>query len=504
MRRTIANYRTTVETLKMEKQTLIDLQEGGEGKQKSLIASSQKALAKAAQMVADAAALRKREAKAVMDKIDQQIYRQLSTRLETLLPHSAVGAEVAAIKGELLTAKVVSKASQSLAAITTSFTRSIRPPIPSEQKTAIGIVAVSDQVKAEVATMFHQTEYALDIVNVSSGLIRYLAAGQWPDLLSPEVSSELGALLSHSMLDLDLVLGNVLQSMKEEGALIAEQSNIERLRQATKNTFHQLETDLDREEGPLVPTDWNPPGLNLLKEVSLSKFSCMGAAAMLSSVINAEDSTEAASLNEIYNKVEQCGVQASSACLRFSNMNITGESMVSNFANLVSSVTKDSSLLLQSVQEVIIAGGDVNTCEAAVDSALRSLTQLSAALRAANLNPTEEGSFHPLSPEADDVWDRLSALFKTVREIDGDGEDVNYLIRSRQIESSLTTAVENEPKLHNAESKIANLEKVRLQNDIGSVFYKSYSLQAQSFRTYPPGLRSLPCKMLVCRNLNEC
>ena len=274
----------------MEKQTLIALQEGGEGKNKSLLASSQKALARAAHLVADAAALRKREAKAVMDKIDHQIYRHLSTRMESLLPQAAVGSEVAAIKGELLTAKVVNKASQSLAAITASFGDSIRPPIPSELKDESGNVTVSDEVKTEVATMFHQTEYALDIVHVSSSLIRFLAAGQWPDLLSPEVSSELGALLSHSMLDLDLVLGNVLQSMKEEGALIPEQSNIERLRQATRNTMQQLETDMEREEGALVPPDWNPPGLNLLKEVSLAKFSCMGAAAMMSSVINAEDS----------------------------------------------------------------------------------------------------------------------------------------------------------------------------------------------------------------------
>lgn len=452
----------------MEKQTLIDLQQGGEGQQKSLLASSQKALAKAAQLVADAAALRKREAKAVMDKIDHQIYRHLSTRLELLLPQAAVGAEVAAIKGELLTAKVVNKASQSLAAIATSFGGSIRPPIPSERKDEGGSFSLSDEVKAEVATMFHQTEYALDIVNVSSGLIRFLAAGQWPDLLGPEASSELGALLSHSMLDLDLVLGNVLQSMKEEGALIPEQSNIERLRQATKNTMHHLETDIEREDGSLVPTDWNPPGLNLLKEVSLSKFSCMGAAAMLSSAINAEDSTDAASLNELYNKVEQCGAQASAACLRFVNMDVKSETMISNLTELVSCVNRDSSLLLQSMKELILADGDVKACEMSVDSALRSLTQLSAALRTANLNPNEDGSFHPLSPEADDVWDRLSNIVKTVREVDGDSEDINYLLRSRQIEHALTTAVENEPKLANAESKIAILEKVSLRNQYDS------------------------------------
>lgn len=488
----------------MEKQTLVDLQEGGEGKHKSLLASSQKALAKAAQLVADAAALRKREAKAVMDKIDHQIYRHLSTRLESLLPQAAVGTEVAAIKGELLTAKVVNKASQSLAAITASFGGSIRPPIPSERNDASGSFAVSDEVKAEVATMFHQTEYALDIVNVSSSLIRFLAAGQWPDLLSPEVSSELGSLLSHSMLDLDLVMGNVLQSMKEEGSLISEQSNIERLRQATKNTMHQIETDLEREEGSLVPTDWNPPGLNMLKEVSLSKFSCMGAAAMLSSVINAEDSTEATSMNEVYNKVEQCGVQASSACLRFANMNITSESTVSDLAALVSTVSRGSSLLLQSVQNVILADGDVKTCEASADSALRSLTQLLAALRAANLNPTEDGSFHPLSPEADDVWDRLSSIFKAAREVDGDGEDINYLIRSRQIENSLTNAVENEPKLESAENKIAILEKVSIGNPTHRVLQNRYSPRILPFRTYLLGPRNLPCKMLVSRNLNGC
>jgi hypothetical protein len=46
------------------------------------------------------------------------------------------------------------------------------------------------------------------------------------------------------------------------------------------------------------------------------------------------------------------------------------------------------------------------------------------------------------------------------RILDGDAEDVNYLICARAIENLLEEVVQNEPKLVIANSKITSLEKV--------------------------------------------
>ncbi len=54
----------------------------------------------------------------------------------------------------------------------------------------------------------------------------------------------------------------------------------------------------------------------------------------------------------------------------------------------------------------------------------------------------------------------MTEIVSQVRGVDGDPEDVNYLMRARAIENQLTEAVENEPKLEEATSRIASLEKV--------------------------------------------
>jgi dynactin 1 len=514
-RRTVGNYRTTVETLKLEKQALLELQQGGEGTRKNIIASSQKALAKAAQLVADGADMRKREARTVMDKIDHQIYRHLSTRLESLLPPPAAAIEVAAIKGELLTSKVVSKAAQSLSAISKSFGSSIRPPIPAEAFTEeYTLIKLSDEAKTEIAVMFHQTEFALDIAGISSHLLRFLAAGQWPDLLSSDASTELGSLLGHSLAELDNAMGHVLVSLKEEGSLTPEQSNIERLRQAARNTIQHLESDLEREDGSLVPTDWVPPGLELMKDISISKFSCMGAAAALSSVVHSSDATVPAPLAQLYSKVEQCSAQASSVGLRMANLDVKNSKLIAELDELASAIKKDSSTLLQNVKDVILAEGDVKSCETSVEATLRSLAKIAAMLRSAHLQQNEEGSHHAFSPEADDTWDRLSGIARALRTIDGDVEDVNYLFRARQVEHHMATAVENEPKLEVAEIKIVTLEKVRLLG-FSVIFPVSYRSNTTFFYFAEPcfplkGDRHAECSPLRTRKSareikrNEC
>lgn len=465
-RRTVGNYRTTVETLKLEKQSLLEIQAGGEGEKHNLIASSQKALAKAAQLVADAAATRKREALAVMDKIDNQTYHHLSARLEMLLPQQSVHVEVAAIKGELLTAKVVSKASQALAAISKSFGDSqlVRPPLPSEQSVGpadFSTFSLPDDTKTDLVAIFHQTEFAQDIANIASNMMRFLVAGQWPDLLPSNVSTELGTLLGHSMAELDSALGTVLTSLKEEGILTPEQSNIDRLRQASRSTLQSLESDLGREDGPIVPPDWNPPGLTVLKEVSVAKFSCKGATAALSVASHALEEKSPVPLNSLYNKLEQCSSQVSALSVRLANVDVKAHDLVTELEPSSEAIRTESSKLLQMVKDLILGDlKDADVCEKQVESVLQHVGKISAILRAASVSASEGEKHHAFSPELSDPWQRVSEVASLMRAIDGDIDDVNYLSRSRQLEQLLSRAVENEPKLEAAESKIATLEKV--------------------------------------------
>ena len=463
LRRTITNYRTTVDTLKVEKQALLELQQGGEGEKSNLIASSQKALAKAAQLVADAAAMRKREAQAVVDKIDSQIYRYLSSRLESLFPQSSVATEVAAIKGELLASKVVNKASQSLAAISKWFSENTLPALLDSTPTAASAdtnLRLSDEMKAAILAMQQQTEFAQEITKASCNVMRFLAAGQWPDEMPPEASADLGSLLGHTLLELDSVLGQVLQSLKEEGRLTPEQANIELLQQTTRNAVQSLETDLHREDGKLLASDWMPPGLKLMNDISLAKFACLGTSGALSMVINdPEQSAVGASIHALFGRVEQCTTQVSSGCLRLANLDIGNTELVAELESLVLSISADSEVLLQTVNDMILSGGELSACEAAVDTTLRNVGKLSAALRSANLNQNDDGSYHTLSPEVDDTWGRLSSMVCSLRAMDGDVDDVNYRSRARKIESRLEIAIENEPKLETAQTKISSLEK---------------------------------------------
>merc|ERR1712194_798645 len=63
------------------------------------------------------------------------------------------------------------------------------------------------------------------------------------------------------------------------------------------------------------------------------------------------------------------------------------------------------------------------------------------------------------SAEFGDSWGGICAIVSGVRSVDGDAEDVNYLMRARAIENQLAEAVQNEPKLVIASAKIACLEK---------------------------------------------
>eukprot|EP00977_Amphora_coffeiformis_P018457 scaffold6506_cov171-Amphora_coffeaeformis.AAC.5 len=463
-RRTVGNYRLTVETLKQEKEALLQVQQGAFGEKSEMMATSQKALARAAQLVTDAANLRKEKAQAAAKAMDHIVYKHLSERLERLAPSTVVAPEVGAMKGELYACKVAGKASQSLAGIAESLTKHIQPALPPDEAVEAGsstaaTLKLSDDARQEVTTMLHQVEMAHVLVTASADLRRFVAGGQWPDLVTPEVSMEIGAILGHSVTELDSMLGGVFRSLKEEGALTPEQSNLGALQQMVNSTIQRISAEVDREDATLIEKTWNPPGWSLLREASMAKFSCLGAAAALS-IVHADGDAQANTLAKLYNRVEQAASQANNICLRLTSLDIQNSNVVSEIEEGVTNWKNCSTGMVESVRTLLLSSeGDLNACSCCVDDALKEMAKLLQILRSAKLNPTDDESFHALSPEVHDPWDRISMLVRSIRAIDGDHEDVNYLIRARDIERHLEQAIDKEPKLEQAEAKVSSLEK---------------------------------------------
>lgn len=468
--RTVANYRTTVATLKQEKQALLDIQQGGEGEKFDLIATSQNALARAAQLVSDAAETRRREAKAAVDSIERQLFKNLSERNDSLLPHGHVSAELSAITGELQASKAISVASKTLHGITSGFAKATRPALPENEGTnvsaAAGSMHLSDELRQKVTNFFYQAEFAQVIIDASSELIRLLAAGQWPGLLSHTESIELGSRLNHPASSIDATLGVVLKCLIEEGALTPEQSNLEAVRRTLQSNVQSLHSDLRlQDDRQLVSVNWKPPALDMMKKASLAKFTSLAMGAALSTVVAEGDQPRSSVVSRIYSKIEQLSSQAIAACQRLSTVEVTDEALVAKLSTQVFDWAEGLPQLASSIRDALLGNLDWKTSEELCEKNLRDLALLSSTLRASKLNPGEEGLVHPFSPESDDSWNGITAVACGVRSLDGDGDDVNFLVRARAVERRLANAIDNESKLETATSRIASLEKVRATSD---------------------------------------
>jgi len=110
-------------------------------------------------------------------------------------------------------------------------------------------------------------------------------------------------------------------------------------------------------------------------------------------------------------------------------------------------------------EEESITGQDVDKFAELLEKVLSSARLLAALLRKAELGDNDTANHHFLSAEFGDSWGGVTEVVSQVRSVDGDSEDVNYLMRARAIENQLSEAVENEPKLVIANAKIASLEK---------------------------------------------
>eukprot|EP00934_Nitzschia_sp_Nitz4_P001164 Nitzschia sp. Nitz4//scaffold271_size25734//7579//11815//NITZ4_008303-RA/size25734-snap-gene-0.22-mRNA-1//-1//CDS//3329545206//1164//frame0 len=479
--RTVSNYRASVETLKQEKKALLELQVGGEGEKSDLVSASQKALARAAQLVQDAAEMRKREAQAAIDRIDSQVRLHLAERLESMLPPMVCSGEIASIKGELLLSKVVGKASLSLDGIARSFSKTIRArawewrgDAEEDEVLVAEPIVLSDEQQQMAATMIHQSEVAHVAIDVSGDLLWLLSAGQWPDIVGPEASAELGSIMGHSMNDLDLVLGRVLNTLKEEGVLSPHQSNIGAFRQTVVSTMQTLRSHIEHDGESLIPMHWKPPALRLFRDASRAKFSSLGCYAAVASVLNHNENATSESvqqtrvlidgLKSLLRKLDKASSEAAKSCLRLASLDVQDDSIVGDISGVADRWRAASDDLLGNIFHLLtseegITPDRLGACDMATEEVIRLVSQFSAVLRTANLNMTDDQRFHPFSPEVADVWEGVTLLARSIRAKDGDEDDVNYLVRTRAIESGLQHAVDMEPKLALANAKVASLEK---------------------------------------------
>uniref|UniRef100_A0A7S1YIV4 Dynein associated protein domain-containing protein n=1 Tax=Grammatophora oceanica TaxID=210454 RepID=A0A7S1YIV4_9STRA len=481
--RTVAQYRNSVETLQQEKTELMTLQQGGEGEKNDLLVTSQKALARAAQLVADAASARKRAAQTAFIEVEAQVLRHLVTRLESVMPTSAVAAESAAIKGEMLLCEIVSKASKTLHGVGEIFTKTVRGAtsellqVKEVSPPGTEPFAIPDASAQAVETMLHQSRFAQSTVDASSKLIRILAFGQWPDVVQPGKSAEIGSVLVHSLGSLNATTTLTLKLLKEEGVLSPHQSNLGAFQQSLSSVLGEVEGALSLDGTPLVDTQWQPPGWNLLRSASSAKYYCLGASAAVSSVVAQTDVTQASSGSEQVTKevlaafklpigkFDQIVAQVLNVSSRLGLLDTTDDRLMKNLELLVTDWNTQSSNLFSKVEELFesktkCSASIIEQCCAQADATQRSIGAVASALRAADAKVSQEAhGGHPLSAEVADPWKAISALSQRVRSVDGDVDDVNFVQRAHIVEARLSEAIDNEPKLVSATMKIGSLEK---------------------------------------------
>jgi len=471
--RTVGNYRKTIDTLQQEKNSLLALHEGGEGEKNNALLASQKALAQAAQSVADAAAARKREAHATFDLIDGKVKSHLADRLESFLPQNIASSEISAVKGELLLSKIAMKASLSLNSMSDIFNKTVNEAkstvedVGSPQHGNIEKILITGNISQLVGTMIHQTKFTQLVIDTSSECLRLLSISQWPEVLSSSASVDFGIAMSHTIPSLDSAISEQLLKLKEEGILSPHQSNLNILDQALQNMKLSLDNVVDADDKPLIPSDWSPPSLDVFKDVSSAKFACLGTASVLASIISVEDSE---SLNDRcffiskeLSHIQNISAEISTVANALASVDITDIELFESMSKIASDL-KDSSSDLFTMVEMILSGKEIISSsldelnEKAV--VVRSCTgKLLTLLRASKKDDSEGIKSESLSPEISDPWEAIKALARKVKSSVGDADDVNYLIRGRNLEEQLSVAVENDAKLSIAHTKIRSLEK---------------------------------------------
>jgi hypothetical protein len=469
--RTIGNYRTVIETLQKEKDAVIKELGGRDGAQVDAMLTTQKALAQAAQSVADAALARKKEAEVSFNLIDAQVKSHLAERLENFLPQSVASSEISAVKGELLLSKVAMKASLSLSSIGEIY-RKIRSKaselIDSTVDNVVGPekIVISSGLAQNIGTMVHQAKFSRIALDVSTECISLLSVGQWPSLLSYDSSIDLGILAAQTIPALDSSISEQLFLLKREGSLSPDQSNLNILDQTLSMTRSKFKEATAADGSLILPSSWSPPGLAVSKLVSLFKFNCLGFAAVLGVIIT-DDSDKmqngALILKSLMIKAEKlCSEITIVSHLMFSLDALDVEAKDKAFA-LAQSMYSASNDLFSGLEKVIATAEIHVSCIPDLDSKLiitsNALMKMHSFLRSQHTVDTRGHIDMMLSPECVDPWTSVIEIASKAQNTNGDSTDLNYIIRSKKLEEELSLAVENDAKLSIANAKIKSLEK---------------------------------------------
>lgn len=457
------------------------MQRGGEGDMSSLLASSQRAMAQAAQLVADATASRKRDAIAAVRDVDAKVQGALAERLGMFLPRSVASGEVAAVRGELMLSRVALKASIGLRDLESSLAGRVRNGAVKVKEIVAAAAAVAataaaanndngsgndavsgtlgtiieedeeeksqakqqpppppptlilpDFAAEEIQTMVHQTRFSLLAVSTSSDAMHVLAAGQWPDLLTPEQSAELGCLAGRTIGGLDATLLGHLTLLKEEGFLSPHRSNLATLKQGSRNARAVLlgvgdykeqkekekkkknekeegeEGDVgdDKKDGTttVIPRGWSPPGLEALKSAASARFACLGAAASLAVAIvppedeitdNGTTSVLCVALGSTVSSLDRICTEASTVGARLARLDVPAAAVgegdggfMHDITALASQWMKTSITLFEFIASRMLSNGnvtqsDISECKSFVDCTTLALGKLTSRLRSA-------------------------------------------------------------------------------------------------------------------------
>ena len=445
-----------------------------QGEKSHLIATSKKALAQAAQLAADAAEARRNSSEAAFHRISARSATYLSQRLEILLPSGVVSAELAAVKGEMCLAKVADMSSVSLVALEEVFNKTIDKgtAATSEFNTIDDneVMAISDSVSQQVAVMSHQANFARITIEVATDALRLMAAGQWPELLSQELSTDLGGVVAHTIADLDMALSEQLKMLKSDGVLSPLRSSLSYLDQSARNTSLALFSATDESGKLVIPTEWKPPGWEALKCISLGRFACLGTAAILSSAVCPMEETDdepppatPKHFAEVLIKAKEGCSFMHDVCKNLAGLQMNDTDKLNALTELSCQYRIRSKELYECVTSAFagqhLTNEEVDKFSSLLELVLSSAKQIVALVRKTGVNE-HDIRHHYLSVEFGDSWGGITAAVSQARSLDGDTEDVNYLIRARTIENMLAEAVQNEPKLVAANARIASLEKV--------------------------------------------
>lgn len=472
--RTVGNYRSNIETLQKEKQSLLEEMGGRDGMQEDAILASQKALAQAAQSVADATLARKKEAEASFHLIDARVKSHLAERLEDFLPQGVASSEISAVKGELLLSKIAMKASLSLSSVVDIFEKSLNDAKktlndigPTINTVEIpDVLPLSNNLMQEIGTMIHQTKFSQLAIELSARCMNLLAVGQWPSLMSSEASMEMGILVAHVVPDLDTSISEQLLLLKKEGSLSPHQSNLNILTQSLDTTFATLKDAVNDNGSPVIPVGWSPPFLQALKSMSLSKFNCYGTAATLSVIIG--DSTDkmqngAYMLNDVMIKCERLCCEFSTVFGALCEVEITDDGTVHEITNIAKDIHNFTARLFSAVEGLCtsqeIQSKNVSQFGSDITAAENSMSKLTAFLRSQQIDGIGDKKAPLLSPEAIDPWASVVEAARKAQSVSADADDLNFIERGTSLEEQLSLAVENDTKLSIADAKIKSLEK---------------------------------------------